>query len=446
MRELDKKIQDFITKHDLCSKDETILLAVSGGIDSMVLLDLLHRLGFDFAIAHCNFQMRNDQSDLDKQFVQQRAIYYQKQFFTTSFNTKDYAQKNKLGIQESARRLRYSWFSEVMEKEGHKWLAVAHHQDDQIETIFLNMARGAGIFGLQGMRPKRDHVIRPLLFASKEDIVQYAEENRIEYREDSSNRESLYRRNFFRNKLIPQIEEKIPSFKKRMSENILIWQKSARLLQGLLTEQLNQRRKTRGEDIILEVDKIEESLRDLVVYEWLRPYGFNYSQVKQIIEAQQEGHHGRLFYSRKNRITTDRKKLILSSRSEKEQRQMIILKDDKSIGLEDGQIEIVLINNANQDLVDSEYIAYLDAAKISFPLILRKWQAGDRFQPLGMGGKSQKLKKFFSNQKLNHFEKERQHLIISGKDICWVVGKRIDHRYRVERNTKYILKLEWRKN
>ncbi len=440
---MEQALSIFISENNLCTKRDRILLAVSGGVDSMVLMHLFHQLGFKIGVGHCNFKLREKVSDEDAEFVAQKAASFQYPYYGTSFDTKTYAKEHGVGIQEAARNLRYTWFSQIMEENGYNLLAVAHHQDDQIETVFLNMVRGTGIFGLQGMHPKRHHIIRPFLFATKEEIKHYARLHGIESREDASNKESVYRRNYFRNKLIPAIEERIPSFKRRMSENILIWQKSARLLSGLLNEELELRRKNEGDYITLDTDKIEESLRDLVVFEWLRPYGFNYSQVGQMIETLENGHSGRLFYSAKNRITTDRKKLVLATKSAEETKVLLIHKDDKTINLNNGQLDFVLMNHLVNDLAENEMIAYLDAQKINFPLKLRKWHSGDIFHPLGLDGKSQKMKKFFNNRKFNTFQKEDQWLLLSNDEICWVIGQRIDERFKVESNTKYLLKVTW---
>ncbi len=440
---MEQELSIFITENNLCTKKDRILLAVSGGIDSMVLMHLFHQLGFQIGVGHCNFQMRGKASDEDADFVARKAAEYHFPFHSTSFDTKAYAKQNGVGIQEAARHLRYTWFSKVMEENGYNLLAVAHHQDDQIETIFLNMARGTGIFGLQGMQPKKHHIIRPLLFASKEEIRRYAKLHEIPSREDASNNESLYRRNYFRHKLIPKIEERVPSFKKRMSENILIWQKSARLLSGLLNEELELRKKTEADYITVDTDKIEESLCDLVIFEWLRPYGFNYTQVTQMLEAIKSGHSGRLFYSNKNRVTTDRKKLVLSTKTPDENRELLIEKEEKVVHLENGQLEFVLMNQRIDNLIGDTSIAYLDAQKISFPLKIRKWQVGDFFQPLGMEGQRQKLKKFFSNRKFNAFQKENQWLLLTNEDICWVIGQQIDERYKVDEHSRYLLKITW---
>ncbi|MCL4117711.1 UNVERIFIED_CONTAM: hypothetical protein GTU68_002337 [Idotea baltica] len=440
---MEQDLAEYISENNLCTKQDKILLAVSGGIDSMVLLHLFYKLGYQPAIAHCNFKMRAEASDLDETLVKEVTQKYGFDFYNTSFETSAYAKSKKMGIQEAARTLRYTWFSNIMEEHGYNLLAVAHHQDDQIETVFLNIARGAGIFGLQGMQPKRHHIIRPMLFAQKAEILRYAVEEDVFSREDSSNSESYYRRNFIRNKLIPKIEERVPSFKKRMTENITIWQKSARLLQGLLQEQFLLRRKSEGDQIILEVDKLEASLRDLVIYEWLRPYGFNFSQVTQMIQALDNNHSGRFFYSQRNRVATDRKKLLLSTKTPSESQERLVDKDEKVINLEDGKLEFVLMAGFHEPISQNENIALFDASKIQFPLKIRKWKSGDYFYPLGMQGKKQKLKKFFNNEKYNRFQKENQWLIESEEKICWIVGKRIDDRFKVVPESKYVLKIIW---
>ncbi|MCB0689194.1 MAG: tRNA lysidine(34) synthetase TilS [Saprospiraceae bacterium] len=440
---MEQLMDAYISEHKLCTRNDHILVAVSGGVDSMVLMHLFHQLGYQVAIGHCNFKMRGEISDEEVEFVRKKANLYSFPFHTIAFNTHHYAEENRIGIQEAARHLRYRWFSEIMIENDYNLLAVAHHQDDQIETVFLNMIRGTGLSGLQGMQPKRDHIIRPLLFASKADIRSYALRNHLEVREDSSNAKSIYRRNYIRNKWIPQIEKRVPSFKARMSENILIWQKSTRLLSGLLNQELELRKKTEGNYIILDSDKIEDSLRDLVIFEWLRPYGFNYTQVTQMIEAIERNHSGRIFYSVNNRVTTDRKKLVLSTKSPDEMDFIIIHQDDKIINLENGRLEFILMTNHPDFFPDDQHMAHIDAQKIDFPLTVRRWTDGDSFQPLGMNGQSQKLKKYFRNRKFNTFQKENQWLLLSDDKICWVIGERLDERFRIDEHTKYVLRIHW---
>ena len=439
-----ESFESYINNHHLCLKKERILVAVSAGVDSMVLAELFRLGGWKIGIAHCNFKMRGGQSDGDEAFVKSYAAQHGLPCFTKSFELSTFASENKMGIQEAARVLRYSWFSEVMEAEKFQHLATAHHQDDQIETVLMNISRGAGISGLQGMSPRREHLIRPLLFASKKDILTFASENQIESREDATNSESFYRRNFWRNQLIPQIESRIPSFKRRMAENILIWQKTARLLQGLLQNQMDQRKYVEGDAIVLEVDHIESSLRDIVIFEWLRPYGFNYSQVLQMVQNIEEGRSGGEFESAYNRIVIDRKRLLLGSPKTTEVEEITIEEHEHIVHLKDGRLEFTLLATAAIDFSQAhDEVAYIDARKLTYPLVIRRWQPGDAFRPIGLHGKRQKLKKFFNNQKMSKLEKEAQWILFSGPEICWVIGKRIDHRFCITEATKYTMRIEW---
>ncbi len=436
--------ESYMQDHRLSEKDEKILIAVSAGVDSMVLAELFRRGGWDIAIAHCNFQMRGDDSDGDEIFVRQYTERHDLPFHSRTFELSSYARENRLGIQEAARILRYSWFSEVMEEHGYQHLATAHHQDDQIETVLMNISRGAGIFGLQGMSPKREHLIRPLLFASKKDILTFASEKQIESREDSSNSESFYRRNFWRNQLIPEIESRIPSFRRRMAENISIWQKTARLLEGLLQNQIEDKQYVEGDAIVFDVEKIESSLRDIIIFEWLRPYGFNYSQVLQMVQAIEEGRSGGEFLSAYNRVIVDRKRLLLGTPQEETTDEITIEEHEHSVNLNDGRLEFKLLATGAIDFSQThDEVAYFDAQKLRYPLVIRHWKSGDAFQPLGLHGKRQKIKKFFTNQKMSKLDKERQWLMLSGPDICWIIGKRIDHRFCITESTRYTLRIEW---
>ena len=443
MDSLDREVSRFIKSNHLCNESDRLLLAVSGGVDSMVLAHILLEANFDIGIAHYNFMLRKKASKKDESFVETYAQIWQVPFFSTRFDTLAHVKKYKLNLQEAARNLRYSWFSKIMEKHNYNLLVTAHHQDDQIETVMLNIARGAGIFGLQGMAPKRAHIIRPLLFASKEEILQYAKEKSILFRTDKSNRNQKYRRNYLRHGLIPNIEKELPSFKKRMAENIAIWQRSAQLLGGFITQQIGEHKKLRGDSILLDVDKIEESLRDLVTFEWLRPYGFNYTQVKQMISCLDENTSGKEFYSRLNRVVVDRKKLILSTLPRNMDEEITINNPDDVVHLPEGRLTIKLLSAPPDDFAPSSDEVHLDAQKIKFPLTLRRWAPGDYFYPFGMKGKKQKLKKYFVNQKIDRIQKEHVWLLCQEEDICWVVDHRLDERFRVSSDTKYVLRMNW---
>ncbi len=438
-----KQTAEYIEQNELCTHNDRILLAVSGGVDSMVMTRILLSLDYQVAIAHCNFKLRKKASDKDQAFVSTYAQIWKTPFFSKDFDTKEHAKKNKLNIQEAARNLRYTWFSEIMEENDYNLLAVAHHMDDQIETVLMNIARGTGIFGLQGMQPKRDHIIRPILFLKKRQVRAFAKSEGILYRQDRSNKKSKYRRNYIRNKLIPKIEKQLPFFKKRMQENILIWQKSARLLRGFLDQQIAERKKINQDSIVLELDKIEDSLRDLVAFEWLRTYGFNFSQVEQMVRCVNENKSGPIFHSHYNRVTVDRKKLVLSSVELDQAIEIVINSPDEVVSLPAGKLELKLLSNPPKEFRLDQSTAFLDAKKLSFPLFLRHWKNGDSFYPLGLKGKKQKLKKYFANEKLNRFEKERVWLLTHDEKICWIVGMRIDERYKVTDETRYTLRLKW---
>ncbi len=446
MNNLATDMMEFIQTHELCDENDRLLVAVSGGPDSMVLAHLLNEAGFNCGIAHFNFQLRKKESDKDEAFVKTYGQIWKIPFYSKRFKTKAYVKKHKLNLQEAARNLRYTWFSEIMEKHGFNKLVTAHHLDDQIETVMMNIARGAGIFGLQGMRPKRDHIIRPLLFASKDNILQFAKQNLILYRTDKSNANRKYRRNCIRHELIPAIENEIPAFKKRMHENIIIWQRSAQLLAGFIDQQIVEHEKVKDDSIVLEIDKIEESLRDLVTFEWLRPYGFNYSQIKQMIRCIDENQSGKEFYSRLNRLVVDRKKFILSTQPQISHEQITIADPDDVVHLPEGQIVIKLLSAPPRSLSQGSNVAHIDAQKVRFPLMLRRWRPGDFFHPLGMKKKKQKLKKFFANNKIDRVQKERIWLLCSDNEIVWIIDHRLDDRFKITKKTKYTLRITWTPN
>ncbi len=434
--------QKFIDDEQLIGQGDRVLVAVSGGIDSMVLLDLFAKSSYHFAICHCNFRMRGLASTLDQKFVAKAADRLGVAFYVTQFDTKEYARTHKMGIQEAARHLRYRWFDDIMQLHHYDWLATAHHQDDQIETIMLNIGRGAGIGGLVGMLPKRDQIIRPMLFAAKRDIRTYADQQGISYREDESNRSNKYRRNYIRNKLIPQIEKRYPRYRSRMTENIRIWQKGARLLQGFLTDQID-RIVTKGDVQTADLAKLEPSLRDLVLFEWLRSYGFNYSQVSQMVTAADQSHSGRTFISQQHRVLLDRGKLMLTSIAVASDLTVEIAEGQQLVHLPEGQLHLKLMSAIPERFATDHHVAYIDAQRLRYPLTLRKWRPGDRFHPLGLAGKKQKLKKYFAGRKFSKLDKERQWLLVSQDEIFWVVGHRIDHRFRITSESRFVLRLTW---
>ncbi|MDH3650494.1 MAG: tRNA lysidine(34) synthetase TilS [Saprospiraceae bacterium] len=439
---LEATFKSYVTEHDLGDADTRTLVAVSGGMDSMVLLQLFIRAGFEIGVAHCNFHLRSKESDRDQQFVRDYCDHWQVPFYTTEFDTVSYAESHNLGIQAAARKLRYTWFESLANSKQYDVIATGHHADDQIETVLLNIGRGAGIAGLKGMAPKRGRIIRPLLGIRRNEIAEYATKNKISFREDGSNANNKYSRNYLRNKILPLVTRRLPGFENRMLENIHIWQKSARLLHGFIQQQIDIAKKTQGSLQVLDCEKIDASLHDLVLFEWLRPYHFNYSQVQQMIRALENGSGGQIFYSRQYRVSIDRGKVLLQTTESLEKNEIEIGREDQLVHVSNGKLQFSLLSEP-PNTYDNGHIAFFDARIITFPLILRNWHKGDSFQPFGMRGKRQKIKKFFVNEKMNRFEKESQWLLCSDMQICWVVGRRLDHRFRVTSSTSLCLRVHW---
>jgi tRNA(Ile)-lysidine synthase len=384
---------------------DRILVAVSGGLDSIVLLDLLkkHSLN-DLAIVHCNFQLRGKDSDEDEKFVKKLAKSYKLPIFCKRFDTFFEQKKLKNSIQMVARDLRYDYFSELLKKENYAYVAVAHHADDQIETFFINLLRGSGVKGLRGMLPKRDQIIRPLLNFFRQDLEHYAKKNNLEYREDISNSDDYYLRNNIRHHLIPCLKTVDKSAKKSILQSM---------------ENLQ--------------DLESQSLQDL---ETLQNCGFSATQIRNI-QKTVDKQSGKQFLSKTHRAVTHNGQLIVEpSRSLREPQGTVAEVLEATTCY---KINIVDIENFT--LNTNPNIAQLDFDKLKFPLTLRRWKSGDFFIPFGQKGK-QKLSDFFINQKLSRFEKERVWLLCSGDDIAWIIGHRIDNRYKISSKTKRVLVVE----
>ena len=394
-----------------------IILALSGGIDSMVLADLLLQAKADFVVAHCNFHLRGEESDCDEQFVRDYASRNELTIYVKQFDTETYAKDHGISIEMAARELRYAWFEELRQQLGYDYIAVAHHADDQLETFFINLLRGAGIRGLKGMQSRNGHIIRPLLDVSRAEIQQYAEEHHLQWREDHTNAETLYLRNKIRHDLLPVIDGISKEGRSAILKTISHLASENELYRELLKEKLSTAHFQRS------------TSNFQLLFEWLRDYGFNEDQVHFIHEALKNGQPGTAFFSPTHRVTIERDGLELTS----------ICKDnDISIELSYQQI----LKDENYQIDPSSQVAQLDCDKLTFPLQLRKWQAGDRFHPLGMKG-SKLLSDFFVDQKMTTRQKEECQVLTTADDeIVWVVGKRIDDRFKVTVKTKTVLKIQ----
>ncbi len=437
------QFQAYINRCNLLAEGDKLVLALSGGIDSMVLADLLLKSKADFVVAHCNFHLRGEESDGDEKFVREFAEKHGVQCFVKHFETVEYAEEKGISIEMAARDLRYAWFEELRQQLNYDKIAVAHHADDQAETFFINLLRGAGLRGLKGMQPKNGVIIRPLLWASREQIHQYAIENQILWREDHTNAESVYLRNKIRNQLLPIFDELHPEARQGLYKSLEHLSAENELYRELLKGKLNQIVELDGglQSVPYSAFNIPNSEFQLL-FEWLRQYGFNTDQCRFIFEAMETG-VGNKYFSPTHQLVIGRDELQLS-----EIRPVI----NEEIHIEIGEEEITspihlcfsrFEKSADFTIDKSLDVAQLDYDKLRFPLTLRHWRHGDRFHPLGMKG-SKLLSDFFVDQKFTEAQKRDVFLLVSADNqILWVVGHRIDDRFKMTVETKSIFQCSW---
>lgn len=436
------QFKDFISTHQLFNTKETTLLAFSGGIDSVVLAALLQQGGYRFALAHCNFGLRGDASDADQLFAETIAQQYKVPFFSIKFDTQAYMMQHKsLSIQMAARQLRYDWLEETRKVNQFLCIATAHHQNDIAETMLLNLTMGTGISGLHGILPRRGNIVRPLLFANKAQIVQFAQQQQLPHREDASNAETKYTRNKIRHSVIPVLQTINPRLPQTFYENAqrfadteLIYKQGLQRYHKQICTHLRQ-------EILISIAKLQHiSPKRTVLFELLRTYDFNIEQTDQILSGLDKGEAGKLYLSASHQVLRDRKHLILSQLTDKDVSYCLIEANTTHIDKNDLQLNIAIIT-AESDFVPpiDAHIACLDFEKLAFPLMLRRFKQGDYFYPIGMGMKKKKISRFFGDIKLSKNEKERTWIIEDQKErIVWVVGHRIDERFKVRPNTQKI--------
>jgi tRNA(Ile)-lysidine synthase len=438
------QFKTFIRSRNLFTLQQKILLAVSGGIDSVVMTDLFYKAGFSFAVAHVNFQLRGEESARDESFVRQLAENYHVEIYVKQAATADYARKHKVSIQVAAREIRYAWFEELSVKQGYDLVATAHHLDDQVETFLINLSRGTGIAGLHGIPVRQGKVIRPLMFTGREEILAYAIENQLSFVEDSSNKSLKYTRNRIRHKIIPQLEKLNPSFKKVLNETIgnisdveIIYKKAIEDIRNPMLEK-------RGDAVIISIKEFF-GLDPIKAYafELLSPYGFNLSNINDIIRLK-NAIPGKEVLSDTHRLIRDRDELIILPRkdiAEVSEYEVNVVDLQKGI-FKPVRLYFELIEKRPAELKIPTDTAFLDLEKLEFPLKIRKWRRGDVFFPFGMTG-SKKLSDFFTDLKFSKIDKENQWLLCSGDKIAWIIGQRIDDRFKIDRNSKRILKLNF---
>jgi tRNA(Ile)-lysidine synthase len=429
-----EEFKQFVVKNALFEKGDKTLITVSGGRDSVVLCELFYKAKLQFGIAHCNFQLRGKEANDDELFASKLAAKYKIGFFSKRFKTKLYAEENKLSIQQAARVLRYDWFEEVRQKNGFDFIATAHHKDDELETFFINIVRGTGIAGLHGILPKRGKIIRPLLFADRVEIDNFVKKNKLKFREDSSNASDKYLRNKIRHKVLPLFEELNPAFRNTLSEEI------ARLsdVEKVYNHFIEVNKKQILKDNSISISALKKSpFASVLLYEVLKNYQFN-SDVAQEVFSSLDSESGKQFFSSAYRVVKDRNNLIITKRTlVKEEEVFAVSRSIKSISVP-AKLEFSKVKKFTHfKIPKNNKIACLDFEKLTFPLKIRKWKEGDFFYPLGMS-KKKKLSDFFIDMKLSIPEKENTWLLCSGKEIVYVLGKRIDERYKVGKETKSI--------
>ncbi|HMK25613.1 MAG TPA: tRNA lysidine(34) synthetase TilS [Chitinophagaceae bacterium] len=438
---LSERFKNIVIKSNLFSAKDKLLLAVSGGVDSIVLCELCKQAGYDFIMAHCNFQLRGEESERDEQFVRKLGTKYDVEVMVKKFDTEKYATKNKISIQEAARELRYSWFNELLTPDSRlptpDFLLTAHHADDNNETLLMNFFRGTGLHGLTGIPVSAGYIRRPLLSFSKEELIAFAKENKLEFVEDSSNQSSKYTRNFFRNEIIPAISKAYPQVKENLQDNINRFKEIEKLYRFSVGELKKKVCKQKGNEVHVPVKQLMAFNNRALIYEIISPFGFQEKQVDELIKLA-GSESGKYIQSPEGpyRIIKHRHWFIICSPSPAESENIIIEKEDKEILFSEGKLRIEV--TSNQQPATSNHIACLDLKEIAFPLLLRKWKTGDYFYPLGMK-KKKKLSRFFIDQKLSKMEKEKVWVIESANRIIWVVGHRIDERYKVAEKTKQVL-------
>lgn len=433
---------EFIKKHKLLNEGDSVLLAVSGGMDSMVMADLFLHASYSFAIAHCNFQLRGPDAEADEAFVKAFAEKHRLDFFSKKFDTASYARQHKLSIQMAARELRYHYLENIREKEAYTAIATAHHLDDSIETLFINIIRGTGIGGLKGIPIKNNSVIRPLLFATKDALRDYATEKKLVYRHDKSNTDEKYLRNKIRHRLIPVMQEINPS----LDESMMAFLEKMQAVNDLYQQTIAVHKKHclryyKDETHLLLKPLLSLPNAETILFELLREYGFSSAQCRDIYKAL-DTRAGKRFVSGTHSLAKDRGCFIIKALCEKETGKPVqlilpgtrmISAGDKIFRFETGALD------DDTELPENARTLLADFDKLSFPLSLEPWQPGDRIQPMGMKG-HKKVSDILIDDKIPLNKKNDILVLSSGGQLIWIPGIRASEKFKITKKTKKYFK------
>ena len=418
-------------------KGKKLLLAVSGGIDSMVLMRLCIEMKMDISVAHCNFTLRGDESDADEYFVVNKATEYEIPYFIQKFDTEILSKQKKQSIQVTARNLRYEWFNTLLINNDYDYILTAHHLDDSLETFLINFTRGSGLNGLTGIPQQNVSIVRPLLPFSRTEIEIFANENKVEWREDSSNASDKYLRNKLRHDVIPMLKELNPSLLHSFENTISNLQQAQSLVDDasrivyrkVVTDTNFQKR-------INLTELIQLPNYNAYLYQWLEPLGFSdWESINDLATAQS----GKQIHSQNHTLLKDRNFLIVFPKQESEKTTLFLIEKDQN------EIKFPLkIKFCNVDDISNQATntIFVDEDKLQFPLVIRKWQEGDWFYPHGLNGKK-KLSKFFKDEKYSLLDKSEAWLLCSNNQIVWIIGDRQDDRFKVTETTTKILKIKY---
>lgn len=446
---MESKIQKFIKLHNLLEQDKPVLAGISGGADSVALALVLKQLGYTLTAVHCNFHLRGEESDRDEQFVRDFCQLQEIPLHVKDFQTEEYAKEKKISIEMAARELRYAYFHELMKSTKISVLAVAHHQNDQAETLLINLIRGTGIHGLRGMLPKNGETVRPLLCVTREEILDYLAEKGQEYVTDSTNLSTDYTRNKIRLELLPYLKTLNPSIISTLNhtalnlseaENLYNRQVRAEIQNLILSDSY-----TLGETPLL-LKRADSSMKSAemkpVWHEILFPYGFTETQVENILSLNVTD-CGKAFYANNWELMVDRDEVILRKRNDDDFEDILIYDTDVYATFLDVKVNIDILKRKYYPVIEKESrVALLDYDKLTFPLQIRKVQAGDKFVPLGMKGKKL-ISDFLTDQKAKSWEKKDQLVLCDAQgEILWVIGRRISGKYAISDKTQKIYRME----
>lgn len=435
----------YINEQNLFKPTDKLLLAVSGGKDSVVLFDLFREARFNFMVLHCNFQLRGEDSNQDATFVAQLCTRHGIPFRDTTFETQDFAQTHKISIEMAARQQRYEWFEEVRQETGYDYIVTAHHLNDSIETILLNLSKGTGISGMRGILAKKGNIVRPLLFASRTDIDAYAAEKDLRWREDYTNALNDYQRNLLRNEVIPLLKKINPNLEYTFARNIERLQAIEADFQKNLSYFKKAVMKEEQKNFYLKIETIQYwQSASYLLEETLKNFGFNYFQTKEIYQSLNKI-SGKTFHSATHTLIKDRVFLIITPKEEQSFEEAPIEK-----GLETLQYHGLTLHLTTATLQEwetylksdkNQNILWVDAARLKFPLVVRPWREGDWFIPFGMKGKK-KISDFLVDKKVPMHLKKTAFLLCSGNDVIWIIGQRTDDRFKITHQTTQVMKIE----